>query len=33
MRRLAEWGVDGIISDDSELLSQTLATKKNPVAR
>jgi glycerophosphoryl diester phosphodiesterase len=26
MLRLADWGVDGIISDDTELLAQTFAS-------
>jgi len=29
MRRLAEWGVEGIISDDTALLARTLAKSKN----
>jgi glycerophosphoryl diester phosphodiesterase len=28
MRRLAMWGVDGIISDDTELLVKTLGGKR-----
>lgn len=32
MRRAAEWGVDGIISDDTELLVEVLAGRSSPAA-